>query len=133
MTLRTNFKWQMRSRVDERRERQNAEDANWEAVKAEVKVRDAGHCRVCGRRCDLTAKDMLRRAECHHIQYRSAQGPDTTANCVLMCLSCHQDEHAGRIQVEGNGDTGISIWRRGEDGTMYLSVRETAPNVTERD
>ena len=131
--MKTNFKWESKSRVDEKRERQQAEDANWRAVCAAVTKRDAGHCRVCGRRCDASATSMLRRGEHHHLKYRSAGGADHQSNVILACKGCHDDEHAGRIQVEGNGDTGISIWRRGEDGTMYLSVRETSPNVTERD
>ena len=126
-------KWAMPSRVQQKRERQTAEDAQWRAVCAAVTKRDASHCRVCGRRCDPFATAMLARGEHHHLTYRSAGGEDTTSNVVLLCLQCHADEHAGRIRVEGNGDTGIEVWRRQEDGTWYLSARETAVNVRERD
>jgi len=133
VTLRTNFKWQAKSRVDEKRERQNAEETHWRAVCAGVTKRDAGHCRVCGRRCDPFATAMLARGEHHHLIYRSAGGVDETWNVILACKGCHDDEHAGRIQVNGNGDTGIEIWRRGEGGELYLSVRETGVGVVERD
>jgi len=131
--VKTNFKWEQRSRVDDKRERKAEAESNWRKVCAAVTKREASHCRVSGVRVDPNAPDMLRRGEHHHVVFRSAGGEDTTANVILVSLEVHKAIHAGRIQVEGNGDTGISIWRRGDDGTMYLSIRETSPNVVERD
>lgn len=125
-------KWAMRSRVDEKRERRAEADTNWRKVCAEVTKRDAGHCRVCGRRCDPNALAMLQRGEHHHIVYRSAGGEDTTENVILACKGCHDDEHASRIRVEGNGDTGIEVWKPNDLG-WYLHVRETGVGLLERD
>lgn len=127
-------KWDMKSRIDERRERKAAEESHWRDVCRVVDKRDAGHCRVCGRRTDPYATDMLRRGEHHHLVYRSAGGVDENWNVVLLCLSCHRAEHDGKIEIRGNADTGIEVWRRhAETGEFYLSIREASLGVRERD
>lgn len=109
----------------------DARDA-WVAVCKVVDHRDGKRCRVCGRRCDPNAADLVRHAHRHHITYRSAGGQDTSDNLVTLCAECHADEHAHRLKVEGNGDTGIEVWRLNNDG-WYLSAREVRCGQVERD
>ena len=90
-------------------------------------------CRVCGRRCDPNAADLVRHGHRHHITYRSAGGQDVSSNLVLLCNECHADEHAHRLKVEGDGDTGIEVWRLNDDGGWFLVRREVAVGQTERD
>lgn len=49
-----------------------------------VLKRDHYRCRSCGFRNGLAA---------HHIVFRSHQGPDTFANLVTLCTSCHNGIH----------------------------------------
>jgi hypothetical protein len=127
------FKSDEPSRAGRKRARKAADDASWRKVCLAVNQRDKGRCRVCGRRCQADAPDMLRRGEHHHIVYRSAGGPDSTWNVLLTCLECHQDEHAHRMQIRGDADMGIEIWRKGEDGVWFLARREVAPSRWEHD
>jgi hypothetical protein len=66
--------------------------AKYKALCKQVYTRDRWQCRnpECKKRNSLHA---------HHIEFRSAGGPDTTANMVTLCGgpgSCHD-----RIHVEG--------------------------------
>lgn len=45
----------------------------------------------------------------------------------------HSDEHRHRIDVRGNADTGVEVWRRDDDGAWFLWKRELSPGVTEKD
>lgn len=119
-----------RARV--KRQKVAQDEAAWLAVCKVVDARDRHHCRACGRRCDPNASDLLRHGHRHHLTYRSAGGQDTTENLVTLCAECHADEHAHRLKVEGNGDTGIEVWRLSTDG-WYLVRREVRCGEVERD
>lgn len=129
----TFFKHQLTNRVEAKRKAKADAEKDWRALCRVVDARDKGRCRVCGRRCDPDATDMLRRAERHHIVYRSAGGQDTPENVLVLCLGCHQDEHAHRLKVDGNAETGIEIWRRDAAGEWFMCRRETAVGVVEHD
>lgn len=49
-----------------------------------VLQRDHWKCRSCQFRAGLHA---------HHIVFRSHQGPDTSANLVVLCSACHDGIH----------------------------------------
>lgn len=55
-------------------------------VKVAVWSRDKGACRSCG------AKDKL---HYHHIKRFSEGGQNTKENLMLLCASCHAEEHKG--------------------------------------
>lgn len=57
-------------------------------LKRKVKKRDGGRCRKCQSRTGLN---------CHHIQFRSDLGPDTSGNLCLLCSFCHDAVH-GKIK-----------------------------------
>lgn len=97
-----------------------------------VSTRDGYKCRVCRRRCDPDASDMLAKGHHHHITFRSKGGQDTTDNLALLCATCHADIHAYRLKLEGNPDETLEIYRLGDDG-WYLSRREIRPGEVEHD
>lgn len=76
---------------------------------------------------------MLRRGERHHLTYRSAGGGHTTDNVALICSGCHADVHRHVLDLRGNADTGIEVWRLSEQDGWYLVRRELAPQRWERD
>lgn len=79
--------------------------ANYKRVCAEVNVRDRNCCRVCGVFMEIPAH--------HHIIFRSQGGEDTTDNLICICADCHDDIHARRIFVTGNGnDTFLTLKRK---------------------
>jgi 5-methylcytosine-specific restriction endonuclease McrA len=131
--METFFKHDMVSRAAEKLKKQARAREAWAAVCKLVDVRDRGRCRACGRRCDPRAIGLVERAERHHIVYRSAGGEDDAFNVVTVCAVCHGDQHAGRLDIRGNAQWGIEIWRRSDDGEWYLSRRETAVHTVEKD
>jgi 5-methylcytosine-specific restriction endonuclease McrA len=82
-------------RVLVRAQQQRDAARNWRQVTAEVKKRDGGKCRVCGKPG----------SQAHHIVYRSHGGPDTAANLVWTCLDCHRRIHAKVILVTFDPDS----------------------------
>lgn len=132
MALETNFKWQLKSRVESRKATKAEKETHWREVCRLVTRREAGHCRVTGVRCDPHALGMLQRGEHHHIVYRSAGGGDTTDNCILVTKEIHDAIHAGKYRVEGNADDCLTVWRRDEDGGWVQIIRETPAGI-ERD
>lgn len=131
--METFFKHQQPSRVAVKRQQKADAEAVWREVCQRVDERDKGRCRVCGRRCNPFATEMLYKAHRHHIIYRSAGGVDTTWNLVTVCPDCHSDEHAHRLRVVGDGDQGIEVWRLDSEETWYLHSREIAVHRVERD
>jgi 5-methylcytosine-specific restriction endonuclease McrA len=127
-------KWEMESRLESRQHRKAEALKQWAAVCKQVDKRDAGHCRVCRRRCSPAALAMMERAERHHIVYRSAGGEDFSHNVVTLCAFCHAAQHAAQIDVRGNADYGIEVWQRDPlDNEWFMSKRETSCGVVERD
>lgn len=120
------------SRFTAKRQRREDALAYYAGVCRAVDARDQYRCRACGRRCDLKALALLDRAHRHHVVYRSAGGPDETWNVATLCAGCHDAQHRGVIDVRGNADTGLEIWRNGVEG-WYLSKRELAVHVVEVD
>ena len=92
------------SRYARAKEKDRAEAKQWDRVKAETTARDECCCRVCGKFCNPRAIGLLYKPHHHHLIYRSASGPDETWNVCLLCADCHDDEHAGRLQLSGDAD-----------------------------
>lgn len=65
--------------------------ANMRAVRVEVKRRDKGKCRCCGK----PGTDL------HHILYRARGGRDEASNLITLCRSCHTAEHSHVLKVYG--------------------------------
>jgi hypothetical protein len=59
--------------------------------------RDCGRCRVPGCR-------SARGLEIHHIVRRAEGGAHEPSNLILVCSSCHQAHHDGRITISGTTD-----------------------------
>jgi 5-methylcytosine-specific restriction endonuclease McrA len=67
-----------------------------------VLQRDGYQCRACGYRQTLS---------CHHLQYRSRGGADTSQNLCVLCAECHAAIHRSDLEVimEENGADG-KVW-----------------------
>jgi hypothetical protein len=100
----TNFKSDMKSRVQDRADRNKKRDANQRDVYRAVSLRDKYRCRCCGRACNPSAASMLNRAHHHHVTFRSKGGVNTTQNVALLCAQCHHEIHMHRLTVDGNAD-----------------------------
>ena len=92
------------SRYDSKKDRHAAKEKQEREAYAAVSARDESCCRVCGKFCNPRAMSLLHRAHHHHLLYRSRGGDSRTSNLVLLCPSCHDDEHRGRIQLSGDAD-----------------------------
>lgn len=127
----SHFKADEETRYERKRDAKTAAEHAWRAVCAVVDARDRYRCRACGRRCDPHALRLLDRAERHHIVYLSAGGSDESGNVATLCGQCHSDEHRHLIEIEGNADVAITVYRlpQHEGDTGYISRQETAPHV----
>lgn len=136
----TRFKADMQTRVDARLARVALAVQEKRAQDRLIDARDQRTCRACGRRTDPDAVGLLR-GHRHHIVYRSAGGAGDPANVVTLCIRCHSDEHADRLRFTAEGgpyqgidaNAGMEFWRKDENGSFYLSRRELAPGVVEKD
>jgi 5-methylcytosine-specific restriction endonuclease McrA len=128
----TNFKHDQKTRVDDRLERDRDDDKGWREVCKIVDARDARSCRCCDKRTNADAVGLMR-GHRHHIVYRSAGGPDTSANLVTLCAACHNDEHQHRLLIDGNADEKLTFSRKDDHGEWYVSRQEIAVRVVERD
>lgn len=121
------------SRVDRRRDKKAAEEKRWLETCRAVNVRDQYRCRACGRACDPSSPDMLKRGHHHHLTFRSRGGNDTTDNVCLLDAECHSLLHKHVLDIRGNADEALEVWRLSKDHGWYLSARELAPHVWARD
>lgn len=136
----TMFKHDMDTRVDVALDRKaEAEKRERQYVKG-IDARDHRICRACGKHTNPDTLGLLRGHRAH-IVYRSANGSGEPWNRVTLCPACHNDEHKDRLRftAEGgpyvglNADEGLEFWRKDAEGVWYLSRREIAPHVVERD
>ena len=86
----TFFKSNEAGRVESRKKRDAESDAKQRAAYKAVDLRDGRTCRLCGEHADPYAVGLTKRAEHHHLTYRSAGGEDTTANLLIACAWCHE-------------------------------------------
>ena len=61
--------------------------ATWQKLRAAVRRRDGGQCRVCATDLNLSV---------HHIE---RGGPDTLTNLILLCSRCHAWAERGDLTV----------------------------------
>ena len=86
-----------RTRRQERRAEKDRKHARIWSVRRELIKRDP-RCRVCG---ELLSKD----AQIHEMVVRSqlrGRPPEeifNTKNCLLLCLACHAEVHARKIDI----------------------------------
>lgn len=68
-------------------------------VQKEVYARDDNTCRNPACRYQWSADDP-RILELHHVIAHARRGPNTAENLIVLCNVCHDDLHAGRLDVE---------------------------------
>jgi hypothetical protein len=79
--------------------------------------RDFGRCRVPGCR-------SARGLDIHHIVRRADGGTHEASNLVLVCSSCHQAHHDGRITISGSAEQ-IDVQRPAGQSHVGLSEKST--------
>ena len=129
------------SRVDVAIDKEQRADAAKRKADKAVDIRDRRICRCCGRHSDPEAMGLTKRGHRAHIVYESAGGGMEPENRVTLCYECHNDEHKDRLRFTADGgpyvginaNGGMEFWRKTPAGEWYLSHRETAPHVRERD
>lgn len=131
------FKADMTTRVDAALAREAEDAKNERQWNAEIDRRDGRQCRACGKRTNPDEIGLLRGHRAH-IVYASAGGGMEPSNRLTLCPRCHQDEHADRLRFTADGRpidaaAGLEFWRREKDGHWFLSRRELAPHVLDRD
>jgi hypothetical protein len=136
----SHFKADAPSRVDERIKEEALEAANERAWNAEIDRRDGKCCRACGRKSDPDVVGLTTRGHRAHIVYASASGSMEPSNRVTLCYRCHNDEHKNRLRFTEDGSTvgvdanaPMEFWRKGDDGTFFLSRYEVAVGRAEKD
>ena len=67
---------------------QHGEAEGYDNIKAYVKWRDGGKCRICG------SHEML---EVHHRIQRKDGGTDMPENLITACRCCHEAFHSGKL------------------------------------
>lgn len=137
MSIRTwtepHFKSDEPSRVSTRRDRKRLEESTWRACCKSVDARDHGRCRVCSRRGNPESASLLDRLHRHHITMRSKGRDDDPSNVVSVCADCHALLHQHVLDIRGDANAGVEIWRLSKDHGWYLERREVQPFVSERD
>jgi hypothetical protein len=114
-------KWNLPSVRESKEAKRIRAEAAYRAACHLVNSRDGYRCRVCN--CSGVMHH-------HHVIYRSRGGRDTVDNLCLLCASCHDEEHVKRtLAIEGNAETGLSLWRRSEAQQWFLWRQETAVRV----
>lgn len=92
------------------RKAKEAERQAWLRMRMRIYERDKGQCRVCGKPLKFASGDWDQ-AHTHHIVYRSAGGPDTSENLVVLCMKEHEAEHGHLLTIEGNADGLLTFTR----------------------
>lgn len=135
----TFFKHDEPSRVDEAIARDAKEAAQLRVWDGEVDARDHRQCRACGKHSDPNVVGLTTRGHRAHIVYASAGGTCQPSNRVTLCSRCHNDEHKNRLRFSEDGlgtfdaNGPMEFWKKDTEGCWYLSRRELAPHVPEKD
>lgn len=70
-----------------------------EPTQRAVYERDDNTCRLCGWNFSRWRSDNPRILELHHVNEHVKGGANTVNNLIVLCSSCHDDLHAGRVNL----------------------------------
>ena len=68
-------------------------------IQKQVYERDENTCRCCGWTRDKWSREDPRILELHHVYEHAAGGENTPDNLIVLCSKCHDEVHAGRMQL----------------------------------
>lgn len=69
-------------------------------VQREVYERDDNKCRNCGWSIDLNTRRDSRILELHHLKHHAHGGVNTAINIIVLCSVCHDQVHAGALNID---------------------------------
>jgi len=81
-------------------------------IRAKVLEIANGHCECCGEEGFLSASGE-RYLETHHVVGVAERGPDTIANIIAVCPTCHRKAHFAAEHIEVERRMAEAIYRRG--------------------
>lgn len=70
-----------------------------ESVQRQVYERYKNTCRLCGWNMERWRADDPRILELHHVEEHGKGGSNLADNLIVLCSSCHDQLHAGRLQL----------------------------------
>ncbi len=79
-----------------------------------------------GRRCRVPGCRSARGLEIHHLVHREHGGTHDPSNLVLVCSSCHQAHHDGRLAIAGTAEH-VEVRR-----ASHVGLRHDASGALER-
>ena len=71
--------------------------AEWQELRRQVLQRDGYTCQHC------KGKSKDKRLHCHHIIFKEHGGSDNPENLIVMCKTCHDSLHDGKIALDAKG------------------------------
>lgn len=114
-------------------EYQHGEKEGYENTKAFVKARDKYECQICHNSKGKTL-------QVHHIIPKNNGGPNTPANLVCLCSSCHNKLHKGKLSLpeKFNANKKSVMFLRDAAAMnmismkIYERIKTAYPNITVR-
>ena len=73
----------------------------WRDVRETVLERDGYECRFCGTTNEEHLEEHDRGLEAHHVIPQADGGPDTPANLITVCISCHRTFESTHAKAMG--------------------------------
>ena len=68
-------------------------------VQKKVYERDENQCRLCSWNHSKWKRNDAGILELHHVEYHANGGQNNTDNLIVLCSKCHDNLHAGRIEL----------------------------------
>jgi len=69
------------------------------AIQKELYERAGNACQLCGWSRERWTREDPRILELHHLLHHATGGENTLENLVVLCSKCHDDVHAGRVEL----------------------------------
>jgi hypothetical protein len=68
-------------------------------IQEKVYARDKNTCRACEWNRDKWTREDPRFLELHHLEHHAKKGPNDARNLLVLCNVCHDEVHAGRLDL----------------------------------
>lgn len=77
-----------------------------ENIQRQVYERDMNTCRLCGWNMERWRNGDPRILELHHVEEHAQGGANMSNNLIVLCSSCHDQLHAGRLHLPAGFEPG---------------------------
>lgn len=104
---------------------QKGPNYGFENTKAMVLNRDGYTCQYC------KGKHKDSRLEVHHIVFRCNNGSDEPENLIILCHTCHDDLHHGKINPKFSGKTKGTLKYTTQMNSIRIQLFKEYPEAVE--